>query len=80
MPRKARRKSESGIYIMMRGINCQSIFEDEEDCMKFIQTIKKYKEKSGYQVYAYCLMGNHVHVLLKIGKEPLEQVMRRICG
>ncbi|MCT4606821.1 MAG: transposase [Marinisporobacter sp.] len=81
MPRKARRKSESGIYhIMMRGINRQSIFEDEEDCIKFIQTIKKYKEKSGYQVYAYCLMGNHAHVLLKIGKEPLEQVMRRICG
>ncbi|MEW6663022.1 MAG: REP-associated tyrosine transposase [Bacillota bacterium] len=81
MPRKARKKSESGIYhIMMRGINRQSIFEDKEDNIKFIQTIQQYKEKSGYEVYAYCLMGNHVHLLLKIGKEPLEQVMRRICG
>ncbi|MDD4753897.1 MAG: transposase [Desulfitobacteriaceae bacterium] len=81
MPRKARKKSESGIYhIMMRGVNRQSIFEDEEDCVKFIQTIQKYKEKSEYQIYAYCLMGNHVHLLLKIGKEPLEQIMRRICG
>lgn len=81
MPRKARGKSNSGIYhIIMRGINRQSIFEDEEDCVKFIQTIQRYKEKSGYEVYAYCLMGNHVHLLLKIGKEPLEQVMRRICG
>lgn len=81
MPRQSRRKSGSGIYhIVMRGINRQVIFEDEEDCMKFMQTLQKYKEKSRYEVYAYCLMGNHVHLLLKIGEEPLEQVMRRICG
>ncbi len=81
MPRAARKKSESGIYhIMMRGINRQCIFQDEDDCIKFIQTIQHYKAKSGYELYAYCLMGNHVHILLKIVKEPLEQVMRRICG
>lgn len=81
MPRKAREKSESGIYhIIMRGINRQSIFEDEEDYIKFIQTIQRYKEKSGYKIYAYCLMGNHVHLLLKIDKDPLEQVMRRMYG
>ncbi|ATW26765.1 REP-associated tyrosine transposase [Candidatus Formimonas warabiya] len=81
MPRKARQKSESGIYhIIMRGINRQSIFEDGEDCVKFIQTIQQYKEKSGYAIYAYCLMGNHVHLLIKTGQEPLEQIMRRICG
>ena len=81
MPRRARKKSESGIYhIMMRGINRQSIFEDEEDYEKFIETIGRYKEKCGYEIFAYCLMGNHVHLLLKVGKEPLEQIMRRICG
>ena len=65
---------------MMRGINRQNIFEDQEDYTKFLQTLKQYKEISGYQIYAYCLMGNHVHLLLKVGEEPLEQVMRRICG
>jgi putative transposase len=81
MPRAARIKSKSGIYhIMMRGINRHCIFKDEDDCLKFIRTIQDYKEKSGYEVYAYCLMGNHVHILLKVIKEPLEQVMRRICG
>ncbi|KAB3525440.1 transposase [Alkaliphilus serpentinus] len=81
MPRKARKKSESGIYhIIMRGINRQNIFEDDEDRLKFLQTLEQYKGKSGYEVYAYCLMGNHVHLLLKIGEEPIEQVMRRICG
>lgn len=81
MPRKARKKSESGIYhIMMRGINRQSIFEDDEDYLRFIQTLQLYKQKSEFELYAYCLMGNHVHLLLRTGKEPLEQVMRRICG
>ena len=81
MPRQARKKSASGIYhIMMRGINRQTIFEDQDDYIKFLQTLKQYKEISEYQIYAYCLMGNHVHLLLKVGKEPLEQVMRRICG
>lgn len=81
MPRVPRKKSKSGIYhIVMRGINRQSIFGDEEDCVKFVQILQKYKEVCGYKLYAYCLMGNHLHLLLMEGKEPLEQVMRRICG
>ena len=81
VPRAARKKSKSGIYhIMIRGINRQYIFQDEDDCFKFIRTIQDYKEKCGYEVYAYCLMGNHAHILLKVIKEPLEQIMRRICG
>jgi putative transposase len=81
MARRARRKSESEIYhIIMRGINRQNIFEDKEDNQRFIQTLWQYKEISGYEIYAYCLMGNHVHLLMRIMEEPLEQVMRRICG
>ena len=54
MPRQARRKSESGIYhIMLRGINQQQIFEDEEDGFRFLETLSKYKEQCGYEIYAY---------------------------
>lgn len=81
MPRKGRKRSNSGIYhIVMRGINRQSIFEDKEDNIKFIQTIQNYQDKCAYKVFAYCLMGNHLHLLLKEVEEPLEQIMRRICG
>lgn len=81
MPRTSRIKSESGIYhIIMRGINRQILFEDEEDCNRFIQTLYRYREISKFKLYAYCLMGNHVHLLLMEGNEPLETVMRRICG
>ena len=79
MPRQARKKSESGIYhIMLRGINQQQIFEDDEDCEKFLQVIKDCKAISGFKLFAYCLMGNHIHLLLKEEKEPLEQILRRI--
>ena len=57
MPRLARQKSQSGIYhIMLRGINQQVIFEDNEDYVKFIEVLCKYKAVSGYKVFAYCLM------------------------
>lgn len=40
MPRQARRKSESGIYhIILRGINQQQIFEDEENSLRFLETL-----------------------------------------
>lgn len=81
MPRLPRQKSESGIYhVMLRGINQQVIFEDAEDYIKFIETIEKYKTVSGYKVFAYCLMSNHIHILLKVEKEELDLIMKRIAG
>ena len=81
MARQARKKSESGIYhIMLRGINRQQIFEDSEDCYKFLAILTEYKGVCKYRLYAYCLMGNHIHLLLKEGEEPLEQIFKRICG
>jgi hypothetical protein len=45
MPRSARGKSQSRIYhIIVRGINCQSIFEDDEDREKLLQNVLQYKE------------------------------------
>ncbi|MBQ7862463.1 MAG: transposase, partial [Clostridia bacterium] len=81
MPRQARKKSSSGIYhVMLRGINKQQIFEDEEDCEKFLWTLKETKAVSEYKLFAYCLMGNHIHLLIKEEKEPLEQIFKRIGG
>ncbi len=81
MPRLPRLKSESGIYhIMLRGINQQAIFEDEEDYTKFIETLETYKAVSGYKVFAYCLMSNHIHILLKVEKEDIDVIMKRIAG
>ena len=79
MPRTARRKSETNIYhIMIRGINRQNIFVDDEDNEKFINTLAKYRREVEYELYAYCLMGNHIHLLVKEGNEVLSNTMRRI--
>lgn len=81
MARQARKKSESGIYhIMLRGINRQQIFEDEEDRQRFLETLQNYKAQCGYKVFAYCLMDNHIHILLQEGNEDLALVLKRIAG
>ena len=63
---------------MIRGINQQDIFSVYEDYEKFIAILSKYHKKSEYEIYAYCLMGNHVHLLIKEGREALSHAMKRI--
>jgi REP element-mobilizing transposase RayT len=43
-----------------------------------IQVIEEYKEVCGYEIYAFCLMNNHINLLIKEGKEDLGIVFRRI--
>ena len=64
---------------MLRGINQQQIFEDIEDFSKFLQVLKDCKAISEFEIYAYCLMGNHIHLLIQEIKEPIEQIMKRIA-
>jgi putative transposase len=81
MPRKGRKKSRSGVYhIMLRGINRQTIFEDDEDRHKFLETLKNYKDISGYELYSYCLMDNHVHLLMREIEEPIAVAIKRISS
>jgi len=79
MPRQARKQSQSGIYhLIIRGINKQVIFEDEEDREKFMWCLQYYKEVSQYTIYGYCLMDNQIHLLIKEGKELISKAMKRI--
>ncbi|MDG5789389.1 transposase [Evansella sp. AB-P1] len=81
MPRKAREKSSTGIYhVMLRGINKQTIFEDDEDKRKFLQTLAKCKEVSGFELYGYCLMDNHIHLLVMEKIEGISTIMMRFSS
>ncbi len=65
MTRTARATGDSGInHVMLRGINRQRIFEDDEDRDRFLEILKKSKEKDGFDLLAWCLMPNHVHLLI----------------
>lgn len=78
MPRTARLKSGTGVYhLILRGINRRTIFKDDEDATVFLHALRRYKAQSKYKIYAYCLMSNHVHLLIKEEIEPLAIIMRR---
>ena len=79
MPRTARIPSPTDVYhVMLRGINRQVIFFDDEDYRKFESLLRRYKEICGCKLFAYCLMNNHVHLLIKPENEPLHTIFRRI--
>ncbi|HWR08508.1 transposase [Sporomusa sp.] len=79
MPRQARQSSQTGIYhIILRGINRQIIFEDDEDRKKMIRCLQLYKEKCQCGIYGYCLMDNHIHLLLKEGNDPIANFIKKV--
>lgn len=79
MARQARLKSKSGIYhIILRGINRQVIFEDDDDKFKFLECLSHYRDICDYTVYGYCFMDNHVHLLINESKEDISSIMKRI--
>ena len=90
MPRQPRKQSGTGIFhVMMRGINHQNIFEDEEDYYRFLSTLDmmaKAYEPDGtptgcnYTIYAYCLMSNHFHLLIREREESLAMAVKRIAS
>lgn len=66
MSRLARTISGSGVYhILFRGVNQQNIFEENADYEKLKETILNVKEDLNFEIYAYCFMSNHVHIVLK---------------
>ena len=79
MPRIARKKSCSNIYhVMVRGINRQNIFDNDDDRLCFMKILNHCKEISGFRLYAFVLMSNHIHLLIEPAGEPLNTVFARI--
>ena len=90
MPRQARQASGTGIYhVMMRGINHQNIFEEQEDYYQFLTTLdvmaQSYESDGtpagrNYILYAYCLMLNHIHLLIREREDTIGMAIKRIAS
>lgn len=81
MARSLRKKSSTGIYhVMLRGINGQPIFDEEEDRYRLLSTFYRYKRVSGFQLFAYCFMENHIHLLIQENEETISQVVKRVSA
>lgn len=81
MPRGPRERSGNGIYhVMLRGINRQTIFEVDDDRYRFLATVKEYVDAGKYNFYGYCLMDNHVHLLLQEGDDDISTAIKRLSA
>lgn len=79
MPRTARIKSETGIYhIIVRGINRQDIFHDDEDRERYLNTLKRITVEDISDLLGYCLMSNHIHLIIKEGESGISLLMKRL--
>ena len=89
MSRKPRVLSQTGIYhVMLRGVNRQPIFEQEDDYQKFVFILHDMvSPKDEFKrpmpprcaIYAYCLMPNHVHLLIQEKEESIAEVMKKVA-
>jgi putative transposase len=79
MPRKARIDSPGALHhIIIRGIAKRKIFEDDKDRNQFIKRLDNILTEAETPIYAWALIPNHVHLLLKTGLTPIATIMRRL--
>lgn len=90
MARKNRQISQSGIYhVILRGVNKQRIFEQSEDYdamyrilhyVRTTDTLHNPTPNPNYFLYAYCIMDNHIHLLIQPNDQALGDIMKRIMA
>jgi len=79
MPRKSRIDAPGALHhIMARGIERRKIFNDDKDRDDFLKRLSDVLSETGTACYAWALMPNHFHVLIRTGNTPISTVMRRV--
>ena len=79
MPRTLRKFGSKRInHIIIRGVNKQDIFLDNQDKEKFMKEIRNTKEKYYYELYAYVIMPNHVHMQICDKEENISSIMNSL--
>jgi REP-associated tyrosine transposase len=79
MARKPRVHFPGALYhVMARGNQGQAIFTDDADRRRYLELLQESQRRYNYRLYAYVLMGNHIHHLVQVGETPLAKVMQNI--
>ena len=80
MPRAGRIYIEDGVFhVMVRGNNKQPVFHDDRDFITYKQTLSRLKDEQPFKLYHYCLMTNHIHMVIETNKNTeLSKLMKRI--
>ncbi len=83
MPRSARIiLPHTPHHIVQRGHNRQAVFTSDDDYNYYRENLIVFKQEFGCKIYAYCLMTNHVHLIVDPGSNPesLALLMKRVAG
>ena len=79
MPRSTRELSSTGVYhIMMRGNEKRNIFIDDKDRERFLKIINSKNINGEYEIFGYCLMNNHIHLIIKESTMGISKIIKRI--
>ncbi len=78
MARKKRMESIGFYHIVNRGVEQRNIYMDDEDHVRFLDILQESAEVYGFEIYAFVLMDNHYHLLLKTSALNLSLLMRQI--
>ena len=80
MPRPLRiTVSNLPFHVLDRGNNRQIIFHDDEDFIYFLKLLKRYKKELKFKLYHFCLMSNHIHLMIEPTVEgSLPKIMMRL--
>lgn len=79
MPRIARRRGEFSTYhIILRGNEKKNIFLDSGDKERFLEILSKIKKRYNFSVYAYCLMDNHLHLIIYDNGNDISLIMKSL--
>lgn len=77
MPREARKLGKFN-HVIIRGIGKQILFEDDYDRRMYLGLLRKYRDETDITILAYCLMDNHVHLLLEDNDYSLPVFMKKL--
>ena len=79
MPRRARLDAPETLHhVMVRGLERRSIFRAEADRADFVARVARLVEAGAWAVYAWALLPNHAHLLVRTGQRPLPRSMRSL--
>jgi putative transposase len=79
MPRHARLDTPGAVHhVMVRGINKADIFIDDQDRARFLEKYGEVSSEAKAVTYAWALMSNHVHLLMRSGEKGIGTVMRKV--
>ncbi len=80
MPRYARQRHEKGIHhVVVQGKRLEQVFEKDAEKELYLETLLKYKAKTGVKLYAFCILENHAHLVIEeTPDESVSSFMRRI--